>query len=124
MISQESTHFTLTPEAPIFEFAGEDQVGSSLRAGPVTDFNVMTRRLMHTHKLHRFSFAGTLCAPHLGHTSLVYIVKGSPRILLPKSAVVQLTPGDAVLLTAPDQELSLDATEAEVMVTNIFDVPN
>ncbi|SFB24785.1 hypothetical protein SAMN04515620_13020 [Collimonas sp. OK607] len=124
LISHDARQFTLTPEAPIFEFAGEETVGSSLLAGAVTDFNVMTRRRLHTHKLHRFAFAGTLCAPHLGHTSLLYIVKGAPHILLPKSGVVQLAPGDAVLLTAPDQELTLDATEAEVMVTNIFDVSN
>jgi len=123
-ISQDARHFTLTPEAPIFEFAGEEQVGSSLLAGPVTDFNVMTRRRLHTHTLHRFAFTGTLCVPHRGHTSAVYIVKGSPHFRQPKSGVVQLAPGDAVLLTAPEQELTLDATEAEIMVTNIFDVSN
>lgn len=122
LISQDARHFTLTPGAPVFEFAGEEQVGSSLVAGPVTDFNVMTRRRLHTHKLNRFTFAGTLCVPHLGHTSLVYIVKGSPHIWLPTSRAVQLAPGDAVLLTAPDQQLTLHATEAEIMVTNIFEV--
>ncbi|WP_211453265.1 HutD/Ves family protein [Collimonas antrihumi] len=122
LISQGARRVTLTPATPVFEFAGEEQIGSSLLAGPVTDFNVMTRRQLHTHKLNRFAFTGTLCTPRLGHTSLVYIVKGSPHILLPTSRVVQLAPGDAVLLTASDQQLTLHAMEAEIMVTNIFGV--
>ncbi|GAC1320890.1 MAG: HutD family protein [Collimonas sp.] len=120
LISRDARQFTLTPEAPVFEFAGEEPVSSSLPAGPVTDFNVMTRRRLHTHRLHRFAFTGNLCAPHLGHTSLVYIVKGLPHIQLPTSGVMQLAPGDAVLLTVPGQQLTLHATEAEIMVTNLF----
>lgn len=121
LVSHQSKHFTLTSKAPIFEFAGEAKVDSSLTAGPATDFNVMTRRRQHTHKLICIAVSGQLCipAPHLDHINVVYVVRGGLNIVHPTVVAGRLAPGDAILLTTPDDELILSAADAEVMLVNI-----
>ena len=121
LVSRQSKPFTLTSKAPIFEFAGEERVDSSLTAGPATDFNVMTRRQQHTHKLICIAVSGQLRvpAPHLNHINVVYVIRGGLNIHHPTQVTARLTPGDAVLLTTPDDELILSAADAEVMLVNI-----
>lgn len=111
---------TLTSRTPAFEFAGEEKVEGFLTAGTVTDFNVMSRRQWFTHRLERRTVSGSLCIPHFGHAVLVYVVRGTSCILFPQLTAAPLMPGDAVLLTAPGQRLTLHATQAEILLAHIF----
>lgn len=120
LLSRHGRQATLTTRTPAFEFAGEERIDSCLAAGAVTDFNVMTRRQRFTHRLERLALAGAVRIPQRGDASLVYVVRGAPCILQPKLTVAQLAPGDAVLLTASGQQLALHATQAEIMLVNIF----
>jgi environmental stress-induced protein Ves len=86
----------------------------------VTDFNVMSRRQWFTHRLERRTVSGSLRIPHFGHAVLVYVVRGTPCILFPQLTAAPLMPGDAVLLAAPGQRLTLHATPAEILLVHIF----
>lgn len=120
VLQRDGQRATLTSWTPAFEFAGEEQVEGFLTAGTVTDFNVMTRRQGFTHQLERHTVSGSLCISHCGHAVLVYVVCGRPCILFPQLAAARLIPGDAVLLAAPRQRLTLHATQAEILLVNIF----
>lgn len=119
-LGYQSEHFTLTPTAPIFEFAGEETVNSSLIRGPVTDFNVMTRRHRCKHKLARAVVSGSLRIPVLAHshTSVLYVVRGDLTILC-SDVETALAPGDAILLSGADQAVTVHAPDAEIMVVNV-----
>ncbi|KAF3996994.1 HutD/Ves family protein [Glaciimonas immobilis] len=121
LIRHKDRHFTLTPSIPVFAFAGEEPVDSFLIAGPVTDFNVMTRRRQYAHTVNRVAITGALRIPHSGHTCVVMVVRGLPCIMLPNLTLARLVPGDAVMIACLDQQLTLYAIEAEVMEVHIFD---
>ncbi|NEX60922.1 HutD/Ves family protein [Noviherbaspirillum galbum] len=50
----------LLPSSPVFRFQGEAEIHASLAGGPVTDFNVMTRRAQWRHALERIRLQGDL----------------------------------------------------------------
>lgn len=120
----ESEIFTLTPTTPIFEFAGEETVNSSLLLGPVTDLNVMTRRHCCSHKLARAGVSGSLGIPALAHshTRVLYVVRGDLTILS-SDVETALASGDAILLSGADQAVTVHALNAEIMVVNLGKAP-
>lgn len=120
VLQRDGQRATLTSRTPAFEFAGEEPVEGFLTAGTVTDFNVMSRRQWFTHRLERRTVSGSLCISHFGHAVLVYVVRGTPCILFPQWAAAPLMPGDAVLLAAPGQRLTLHATQTEILLVHIF----
>jgi environmental stress-induced protein Ves len=66
----------LTPSAPILRFAGEDRVEAVVPDGPITDFNVMTRRARCRHRFEQVRLTGErVLAPHDGIT-LVFLAEG------------------------------------------------
>ena len=71
--------FAVTPGCPPLTFKGERPVSASLIDGPITDFNVMTRRSTHLHHVIRLTLqAGE---PHqLRGVSALFCAAGSVNI--------------------------------------------
>ena len=66
----------LTPDRPTLRFAGEDNVTSTIPAGPIIDFNVMTRRARCRHAFHRFDIAGSHSMTRKAGTTILFLARG------------------------------------------------
>jgi environmental stress-induced protein Ves len=65
----------LTADDPTLRFAGEEPIAARLIAGPLTDFNVMTRRACCRHDLSRLRLSGEQPLRHDG-TTVVFLAQG------------------------------------------------
>jgi uncharacterized protein len=72
---QDMPGMALQPASPVWRFAGETSIHATLVDGPVTDFNVMTRRDAWTHALDRFRLQGDLFLDGADE-ALIYCVHG------------------------------------------------
>ncbi len=68
--------FTLTPDSPAFQFAGEDELTAELLDDAVVDFNVMTRRQFWTHSIELMHCLGEFSLQAKGQIMLVYHAQG------------------------------------------------
>lgn len=73
--AQDMQGMALQPASRIFRFPGETPIFAMLPDGPVTDFNVMTRRGAWSHALDRIRLAGDLCLDG-ADDALVYCLHG------------------------------------------------
>nr|MBP6716355.1 HutD family protein [Acidobacteriota bacterium] len=95
----------LTMTSAPFSFSGDVAVHSALVAGPVTDFNVMTRadRCRHTVRRVRL-LAGDECA----------LDRDVQFIFCESGAIARLTPTDTCVLTVPHTENRRIRADADV----------
>ena len=70
----------LTRHSPPFAFRGESAVQSTLLSGPVTDLNVMTRRLGFHHRLRRTKVAARVAVDVAAQTAAFFCVTGRIRL--------------------------------------------
>lgn len=93
----------LGPDRPTLGFAGEDRVWASVPEGPVTDFNVMTRRGRCRHTLRRLEVAGRRAAEPGAGTTILFLAHG-PILACREDggAEAMLGPRDALILEAED----------------------
>lgn len=102
----------LRPGDPPLAFAGEDPVSAELLAGPVADFNLMTRRSLWRHQLQQLRLD---CAQSLGNDAdilLIYCQHGRVAIQLPDGGSQQLSEGQGLLLEDKPANLWLSSTTA------------
>ncbi|QOZ29928.1 HutD family protein [Bradyrhizobium sp. CCBAU 51753] len=79
-------------------FAGDTPTSARLLAGPIVDFNVMTRRIRFDHRLQRVS-TSTNC--DFGDHDIAAIVAASGEVsLVARQGAVTLMRGDAAILTS------------------------
>jgi uncharacterized protein len=88
--AQDMPGMALQPASPVFRFAGEASIHATLADGPLTDFNVMTRRQAWTHTLDRIRLQGDLFLDG-ADDGLVYCLHGSLRC-----DDLHLVPGEAL----------------------------
>lgn len=105
----------LTPAGPPFVFAGEQAVTAELTdpdAGPLTDFNVMTRRGRWTHRLQCLDLGGRLELPFAGRLLVLHCASGSVRCA-DATAELTLAAGETLIAAAAGQQaLELHAAPA------------
>ena len=91
-----------------FVFRGEQRIDARLRDGPVTDFNVMTRRATCSHVLELTELHGTLrCLPR-SDLLLVYLARGGKV----DAHGVAIDEGEGLLVDWRDEpEIELTAVE-------------
>lgn len=90
-------HLKITDDGQYFSFRGEDKIDSKLLEGPVTDFNVMTRRNWGESTLHLSDHEKYICKSHHSfiyqHTSppsLWVLDKGDEMNIDKPSIIVEL----------------------------------
>lgn len=66
----------LTPSAPTLAFAGEDRVEAAVPDGPITDFNVMTRRARCRHRFEQMRLTGEHPLALHGEQTLIFLAEG------------------------------------------------
>ena len=98
---------TLRPGDPPLVFAGEDQVSAELLDGPISDFNLMTRRSAWRHELQALPLHGTQALPHSADILLIYCQAGPVVVQLPGAAAYSLDEGQGLLLQDSPAELQL-----------------
>jgi uncharacterized protein len=86
-------------------FSGESTTVATLRNGPITDLNVMTRRGRVTHSVERLDLAPTLALavpigsqPTGDGVTIVHVVRGAIDVVYDGRAD-QLSPGDSLVTT-------------------------
>lgn len=112
--------FILAADSPPWRFAGEDTIHAEPLSGPVTDFNVMTRRGLWTHLLQHRHLA---CAQHLDHSAdvlFLYCQAGLLDCRPAGSAPIRLGAGLGLLLKGEKQPFELQpAPEAELYLVHL-----
>ncbi len=102
-----------------YAFAGETPIRSRLPDGPITDFNVMTRRGRATQTVRQFQLHGQLTLKGDGLPWLLLLAEG--QALQARNAhgqTASLSRLDALLLTNPD-ELTLNGNGCRVIVAEL-----
>lgn len=94
---------TLTPTYPTLRFAGEDRVSAAVPDGPITDFNVMTRRTRCRHSFRSLEMtrrSGVSCGPGMtvlflaqGPVLVCRADSGAEAVLYRRDCLI-LEPGD------------------------------
>ncbi|RJG06976.1 HutD family protein [Noviherbaspirillum cavernae] len=96
---------TLTAASTPFVFRGEQGIEATLLDGPITDFNVMTRRTRWTHALERLQFCGDTSLARRADQVFIYCARGAD--IACSNALGQgiaLDAGDSVLVGSTDGE--------------------
>lgn len=120
----------LTTTSSPLSFSGDVTVTSALVAGPVTDFNVMTRRDRCRHSVRRVRLgAGDACALDLD-VQFIFCESGAISMASASQsdeALVSLTPTDTCVLAVPhqaDARLHADVDASVLLVTISFVEPS
>ncbi|HEX7647063.1 MAG TPA: HutD family protein [Noviherbaspirillum sp.] len=93
----------LTPSNLPLRFGGEQQVRAALLDGPVTDFNIISRRSRWSHTLERLALNDKLRRAINADRMFVYCAQGGAvQIRLPSGKTVDCAEGNAVMLDASD----------------------
>jgi hypothetical protein len=66
----------LTPSVPTLAFGGEERVEAAVPDGPITDFNVMTRRGRCRHRFERARLTGEQPLALHGERTLIFLAEG------------------------------------------------
>jgi environmental stress-induced protein Ves len=70
----------LTDRSPPFPFPADEEISSSLIAGPITDLNMMTRRGKAVHSMRRLTVNGTFDVASTARELLLFCRSGSVRM--------------------------------------------
>lgn len=105
----------LCPGDPPLPFAGEDEVGAELLAGPVADFNLMTRRSLWRHSLQQLRLDGAQTLSHAADILLLYCQAGPVTVQLPDAAAHDLDEGQGLLLEGEHSELRLSGAAGALL---------
>jgi environmental stress-induced protein Ves len=93
----------LTPEAPTLSFGGESQAAAAVPAGPITDFNVMSRRGGWRHRFEQMRLTSQLALPIRGDAEFVFLADGNALRCRPQNGEpVLLGRRDSMILEAGD----------------------
>jgi environmental stress-induced protein Ves len=93
----------LTPSAPTLAFAGEDRVEAAVPDGPITDFNVMTRRARCRHRFEQVRLTGEKPLALRGMQTLVFLAEGDAlRCRSGNGDAITLGQRDCLILEAAD----------------------
>ena len=105
----------ITPGSPPVSFAADRPTSARLISGPVSDFNVMTRRGVWTHRVERLALRQSAAIAHVGQVTIVFCAAGSATISQHGKRVVLETHDAAVGEGAIDEIASNAASEVYVV---------
>lgn len=97
----------LRPGDPPLAFAGEDPVSAELLAGPVADFNLMTRRSLWRHQLQQLRLDGVQALDNDADILLIYCHGGRLAVQLSDGSSQSLSEGQGLLLEDERTNLTL-----------------
>lgn len=104
----------LTPASKPYPFPGDATASAKLIAGPVTDFNVMTRRGRWTHSVDNLSIDGTLLLPVAAGVIVIFCRSG--QITLNKSSVLDAHDAALIEASANTAEISIGGSGEALIV--------
>ncbi|RCW80990.1 HutD/Ves family protein [Phyllobacterium bourgognense] len=111
---ESETPVRLTPAGKPHPFPGDMAASAKLIAGPVTDFNVMTRRGRWTHSVDNLTIDGTQVLPVVGNVCIIFCRSG--QITIDKLSV--LYAHDAALIegSAGAPEIAVSGSGEAIIV--------
>ena len=104
----------LTPASKPYPFPGDAPVSARLIAGPVTDFNVMTRRGRWTHRVDNLSVDGTRVLPVTVDACIVFCRSG--QITVDGSSVLETHDAALIDASADTPEISVGGSGKAIIV--------
>jgi uncharacterized protein len=129
LATSDGAELTLDQGSPPFSFTGGDPIHAKLVAGPVADFNVMTRRSVLRHRAEKVLLDGdeartVACS---GELTLLVVLEGA--VVARDDAApagLALARGEVLMLAAADGQVQVDpvvsegAPEPTVLLVDIF----
>lgn len=111
----------LTTQSEPFAFPGEQIIVARLADGPVTDFNVMTRRASWKHSLQTWRLSGTAACPRRSDLMFIYCAQGQPTLVrCANGQEAVCAAGNAVLIDHSDgDQVELSAAEASLCIARL-----
>lgn len=107
----EAEDVTLDADGAVLCFRGEQPVTAELLSGPLSDFNVMTRRTRYTHELLRTTLCGEQCYRLSADATLIFCATGHVTCRVACAAAVELDAQEGLLLERAEADwLTLTAT--------------
>jgi uncharacterized protein len=96
-----------------FAFAGDSATSATLRRGPITDLNVMTRRGRIAHAVERIDLVAAetrpiASGPRADRVTIVYVVRGAIDVACGGRVTDRLSAGDSVVANG-QQEITVSA---------------
>lgn len=104
----------LTPAGKPYPFPGDAAALAKLIAGPVTDFNVMTRRGRWTHSVDNLSIDGTQVLPVAADVCIIFCRSG--QITLDESSVLEAHDAALIDASAGTPEISIGGSGEAIIV--------
>ncbi|MBZ9602496.1 HutD/Ves family protein [Phyllobacterium chamaecytisi] len=104
----------LSPASKPYPFPGDATASAKLIAGPVTDFNVMTRRGRWTHSVDNLSIDGTLLLPVAADACIIFCRSG--QITLGESSVLDAHDAALIDASADTLEISIGGSGEAIIV--------
>lgn len=112
--------FILAGDSQPWRFAGEDAVHAEPLNGPVTDFNVMTRRDSWRHVLERCALTGMQRLDHRADVLFIFCQEGVLECGVGSKESIRLGAGQGLLLEESPSSVELNpAPEALVYLTHL-----
>ena len=93
----------LTPASPTLRFPGEHRIDARISAGPITDFNVMTRRARCRHRFALLRLTGKHELAAQDGTTLVFLAEGDRLRCEGTSQEILLARRDCLVIEPKDQ---------------------
>jgi environmental stress-induced protein Ves len=104
----------LTPASKPYPFPGDATASAKLIAGPITDFNVMTRRGRWTHSVDNLSIDGTQLLPVTADACIIFCRSG--QITLGESSVLDAHDAALIDASADTPEISIGGSGEAIIV--------
>ena len=105
----------LRPSDPALVFAGESEVSAELLDGPISDFNLMTRRSLWRHQLQPLQLDGAQALHNDADILLIYCHRGRLAVQLAEGSVQTLSDGQGLLLEDERAELTLSGAAGTLL---------
>lgn len=112
--------FVLSPSEPLISFDGEDAVHATVTGQHTTDFNVMTRRGRCRHRLEPRLVRGSETIQRRGGTTLLFLAEGEGLTLSSARERIAMVRYDTLVMGETDDEWTLQAPQATVLVVDII----
>jgi environmental stress-induced protein Ves len=112
---ESAPHVRLTPASKPYPFPGDATASAKLIAGPVIDFNVMTRRGRWTHSVDNLSIDGTQVLPVAVDACIIFCRSG--QITLDESSVLEAHDAALIDASAGTPEISIGGSGEAIIVS-------
>jgi uncharacterized protein len=106
-------------DAPVFAFHGEAEIKARLHHGPVTDFNVMTRREGCYHEIGRRRVDGLSRFAARADVTILFLAQGDSLTVSSDDERIGMVRYDAVIFDS-ESVWTLEAAQGEIFIVDIY----